>query len=263
MDIKGEVNRMYEKYPYPSLPISGMPDLRGSLHANVMRRILATAGSPELSGKRVLDAGCGTGEKSCYFSAFGADATGIDLCSASLAKGRELAKGLGLKVNFEKKDILKMDYGTEFDHVFCLGVLHHTEDPDLGFEKIANACKKGGTVTVGLYNLFGRFQHRVKRYLLYRSYGTDFEKRMSHMKKEYGRDFRSETEKALIADKFAHPYESYHTIGEVLGWFERNGVEYLGSSPAIGHRNCLSHLAVQLGWMLKRQGFFIISGRKR
>jgi len=263
MDIKREVNRMYEKYPYPSLPISGLSDLRGSLHANVMRKILAVAGNPELAGKRVLDAGCGTGEKACYFSALGADSTGIDLSSASLEKGKGLAKSLGLKVRFEKKDVLKIAYDSEFDHVFCLGVLHHTEDPYLGFERLVQACKTNGTITIGLYNLFGRFQHRMKRYMLYRAYGTDFEKRMAHMKKEFGRDFRSDTEKALIADKFAHPYESYHTVGEVLSWFEKNGIEYVGSSPGIGSRNRLSCLAVQLSWMLKRQGFFMMAGRKK
>lgn len=148
------VNSLYERYPYPSLPIRNERDLVSKLHANVMSKILATAGLEPFSirGKDVLDAGCGTGEKSCYFSYYGAKVTAIDLCSSSLAKGKKLA---------------------------CLGVLHHTRDPYMRFRVLAGLCKPGGTLTVGLYNRYGRAIHRARRMWITLNAGNDIEKRMS------------------------------------------------------------------------------------
>ncbi len=57
--IGRSVNLLYERYPYPSLPIRTERDLISKLHANVMSKILASAGlEPQaLSGKEILDAG--------------------------------------------------------------------------------------------------------------------------------------------------------------------------------------------------------------
>ena len=86
--IACSVNSLYEKYPYPSLPIRNERDLAGKLHANVMSKILVSAELEplSLSGKEILDAGCGTGEKSCYFAYHGAKVTALDLSCSSLAK---------------------------------------------------------------------------------------------------------------------------------------------------------------------------------
>lgn len=256
-----EVNRFYERYPYPQLPIRNRKDLLERMHANVMRRILRTAGiKPEgLKGKRVLDAGCGTGEKPCYFSACGASVVGIDLCESSLGKARELAEKLGLEVEFRRHDLLEFKEKEEYGHVFSLGVLHHTSNPRMGFENIAGACKKGGTVTVGLYNAYGRFFHRVKWWGVGVRCGNGVEKRLGFVKQGIlGRDFRSSHEEAYAADKYANPYESYHSVGEVLGWFEKYGLEFVGAYPAVGRSALLS----QLKWLARGQGFFIMSGKK-
>jgi len=36
---------------------------------------------------------------------------------------------------------------------------------------------------------------------------------------------------SVLYDYFAIPYESLHTIGQVLNWFDRLGLEYIGSFP--------------------------------
>jgi 2-polyprenyl-3-methyl-5-hydroxy-6-metoxy-1,4-benzoquinol methylase len=102
--IACSVNILYERYPYPSLPIHNKNDLSHKLHANIMSKILGTAGVDQssLSCKEILDAGCGTGEKSCYFAYYGAQVTAIDLSCSSLAKGKKLAETFGLKVEDRK-----------------------------------------------------------------------------------------------------------------------------------------------------------------
>lgn len=262
--IARSVNSLYERYPYPSLPIRSERDLVSKLHANVMSKILATAKlEPRLlSGKEILDAGCGTGEKACYFSYHGANVTAIDLCSASLQKARKLAEKFNLEVNFDKCDIAEFN-GKNFDHVFCLGALHHTKNPYRNFKALARLCKKGGTITAGLYNKYGRFTHRLTRAWIKLNAGDDLEMRMSYVEKSiYRRKLRSTHEIAYVADKYVNPHESYHTVSEVLGWFEKNDIMFIGSHPHIETKD-LKAFFTQLKWLMKGNGFFIMSGRKK
>ena len=78
--------------------------LQDKLHANVMSKILSTAGlePASLSGKDILDAGCGTGEKSCYFAYHGAKVTSLDMSCSSISKGKKLAQKFDLKVEFKR-----------------------------------------------------------------------------------------------------------------------------------------------------------------
>jgi 2-polyprenyl-3-methyl-5-hydroxy-6-metoxy-1,4-benzoquinol methylase len=262
--IACSVNSFYEKYPYPSLPIHNENDLSNKLHANVMSKILATLGleKSSLSGKEILDAGCGTGEKSCYFSYHGAQVTAVDLSCSSLAKGKKLAETFGLKVEFHRCDIMDLKTQKKFDHIFCLGVLHHTNDPYERFRVLCDMCKPGGTITIGLYNRYGRFLHRAKRAWIQLNAGEDIEKRMSFVERSiYGRKFKNTHEQAYAADKYANPYESYHTINEVIDWFNKNDIIYTGLYPN-SDIGVLRSFLTQLKWIQSRNGFFIISGRK-
>ncbi len=262
--IASTVNRFYEQYPYPSLPIRNERDLISKLHANVMSKILNSAGLEPalLSGKEILDAGCGTGEKASYFSYHGARVTAIDTCRASLGKAQELAEKFRLKVDFSLCDIAEFRTENRFDHVFCLGALHHTKYPYTNFRALAGLCRPGGTITIGLYNRYGRLGHRMARMWVGLRAGKDFGKRMAYVERSiYRRKLRSIHEQAYVADKFVHPHESYHTVGEVLGWFDREGFEYIGSHPHTEKGQLAAFLA-QLKWMVKGKGFFVISGIK-
>jgi SAM-dependent methyltransferase len=46
-------------------------------------------------------------------------------------------------------DIAKVDLGKQFDIVYCIGVLHHTDNPNASFANIARHCKPGGKVIHG------------------------------------------------------------------------------------------------------------------
>jgi 2-polyprenyl-3-methyl-5-hydroxy-6-metoxy-1,4-benzoquinol methylase len=263
--IASTVNRFYEQYPYPSLPIRTERDLVSKLHANVMSKILSSAGleAQMLSGKEILDAGCGTGEKAAYFSYQGACVTAIDTCRASLRKAQGLAEKFRLQVDFSLFDIAEFRTKKRFDHVFCLGALHHTRYPYTNFRALAALCRPGGTITIGLYNRYGRLGHRMTRMWIGVRAGKDIGKRMTYVEKSiYRRKLRSVHEQAYVADKFVNPHESYHTVGEVLRWFDREGFEYVGSHP-FTEKGQLAAFLTQLKWMIKGNGFFIISGIKR
>ncbi len=240
-EIARSVNILYERYPYPSLPIRSERDLVNKLHANVMSKILSTAGLEprSLCGKEVLD-----------------------LSSSSLEAGRRLAEKFKLKVDFNKCDIAEFKTEKKFDHIFCLGVLHHTSGPYMRFRVLAGLCKPGGTITVGLYNRYGRFIHRARRLWIKLNAGEDILKRLSFVEASiYRGKFKNTHEQAFAADKYANPYESYHTVGDVIGWFNKNNITYIGSHPRTGTGKLQTFLS-ELKWLFKRNGFFIISGRK-
>ena len=58
-------------------------------------------------------------------------------------------------MRFVEADIAALDLGERFDVVFCIGVIHHTDDPDRTFASIARHCRAGGLVIVWCYSAEG------------------------------------------------------------------------------------------------------------
>ena len=57
-----------------------------------------------------------------------------------------------------------------FDFIWCNGVLHHTKNASEAFKCILPPLKKGGYIFLGLYNKFGRFRTKFRRYV-YKIFG--------------------------------------------------------------------------------------------
>ena len=85
----------------------------------------------DLSGRRVLDAGCGTGALAVDLARRGADVLAIDLSPTLVALAQERAPtdlGAG-RVDFMAGDMLKAPLG-EFDHVVAMDSLIHYRTDD-------------------------------------------------------------------------------------------------------------------------------------
>ncbi|WP_340678240.1 class I SAM-dependent methyltransferase [Paraglaciecola sp.] len=101
---------------------------------------------PELSGKKVLDLGCGYGWHCQYAVDQGAEAVvGIDLSEKMLRKARELTdKG---NVTFEQCAIEDFDADeASFDVIFSSLALHYVEDLSSVFHKASKLLKSKGTL---------------------------------------------------------------------------------------------------------------------
>ena len=236
----------------------------------------------------VLDAGCGTGQLACLLSVKNRKTLGIDFSEKSLAKGKELKEKLRLNnVTFRQGDLLNLKSGEErFDYIFCNGVLHHTNNPYLGFQNILQFAKKGTYIIIGLYNTYGRLRLRIKRQWVNRKYRGNKEKTREAIQEMLVKDEKdTEKQDTWYQDQYLHPPELSHTIDELLGWYEKNQIEYINSLPpielfrkesdalkifkkssVIGWRNRkAAHFLKQLKWIFslrKTGGYFMIVGRK-
>jgi ubiquinone/menaquinone biosynthesis C-methylase UbiE len=98
---------------------------------------------PDLSGKKVLCIGVGTGEEADYLRGLGADVVGIDVSEGGLDRAKQKYPG----IRFELMDMDKLDFPDEsFDFVYSSLALHHSENIKDLFKKIYSVLKVGGVL---------------------------------------------------------------------------------------------------------------------
>ena len=117
--------------------------------------IVDFANFDNLSGKKVLEIGCGIGTDAVNFARNGAIYTGIELSkeSLTLAKKRfELFNLIGtfLKGNAEELDNVLED--VKYDLIYSFGVLHHTPNLSLALRQIRNYCHEKSTIKIMVYS---------------------------------------------------------------------------------------------------------------
>ena len=108
-------------------------------------------------------------------------------------------------------------------------MLHHTKDPYKAFEIVTKSLKAEGYILVGLYNRLGRLRTILRKYiskLFGIKYLEIFDPTLKNLK------ISNEERKSWIKDQYFHPIESLHTLDEVLGWFEKNNIDYINSIPS-------------------------------
>jgi 2-polyprenyl-3-methyl-5-hydroxy-6-metoxy-1,4-benzoquinol methylase len=147
---------------------------RRLLHA---ARLFSDGGNPfadamnlaQISGKRVLEIGCGMGLHSEMLAGAGAKLTSIDLSPTSVkaTKARLDLKRLGADVC--EMDAEALDFPSEeFDLVWSWGVIHHSSRTGRIVREIARVLRPGGQARLMVYNLEGMpaYITLTTRYLL-------------------------------------------------------------------------------------------------
>ena len=91
-----------------------------------------------LSGKRVLDVGCGVGHLARFFLDRECEVVCVDAREENVAAAKELHPGLEAHALDVQAESLS-SYGT-FDIVLCYGLLYHLENPIGALRNIASVC---------------------------------------------------------------------------------------------------------------------------
>lgn len=114
-----------------------------------------------LSGKRVLDVGCGGGILSESMAEMGAIVTGIDLGEKALkvAQLHSLESGIDVDYRYVSAEVHAAEASEQYDVVTCLEMLEHVPDP----ASIVNACAQ--LVKPGGHVFFSTINRNPKAYL--------------------------------------------------------------------------------------------------
>jgi len=229
----------------------------------------------------VLEVGCGTGQMTNFIGlASTRNVIGVDQSIASLKLGQDFRDRFDLKnVHFVQGNIFAMPIAEQsIDVLLCSGVLHHTPDPYGGYKELLKLVKPKGKIIIGLYNSYARIPLGMRK-MLFRCSGKTFRWLDAHMRRK---DVDKSKKEIWFADQYRNPHESWHSVDEVLKWFEETNVKFLSGVPQIagsieGETDGMKlfeqhpvgskpqHILNQLKWMFtigREGGLFVMVGEK-
>ncbi|WP_153722278.1 class I SAM-dependent DNA methyltransferase [Sporosarcina cascadiensis] len=116
---------------------------------------LASAG---VSGKKVLDIGCGTGLLSAMLAKRGAYVTGVDLSCDMLEVAAHRAGSLGLAIQFKEQPMQQLDVEGKFDaaviSIDSLNYVISQKDVEETFNRVYQALVKDGVLLFDVHSLY-------------------------------------------------------------------------------------------------------------
>lgn len=103
----------------------------------------------DLSGKTLLDLGCGTGKFGLKFAASAREVVGVDISKNTIEIANNTAEKYEIN-NFRGllDDFKSNRYQDYFDVALAINVLHHTDDADVILGNVYRSLKKGGKLIV-------------------------------------------------------------------------------------------------------------------
>jgi 2-polyprenyl-3-methyl-5-hydroxy-6-metoxy-1,4-benzoquinol methylase len=105
-----------------------------------------------MTGKKVLEIGCGMGTHAAMISRLGADFTAIDLTERAVQATRRRLEVFGLKGNIQRADAEHQPFADKtFDFVWSWGVIHHSSSFDTCVSEVARILKPGGRIMLMVY----------------------------------------------------------------------------------------------------------------
>jgi len=108
--------------------------------------LLRVLNSGQLSGKTVLEIGCGTGTNAIELARRGFKVTAIDPVPQAIEAAREKAAQSGIAVDFRVADAIKDDLGGPYDILFDRGVYHFLRRVDVAaFQVMAQRVTRPGS----------------------------------------------------------------------------------------------------------------------
>jgi len=198
----------------------------------------------DLSGKLVLDAGCGSGRYAEVAAKHGAEVIGVDL-SFAVDAARKNLKQLP-NVHLVQADLFALPFApATFDFIYSFGVLHHTPDCASAFRQLARLLKPGGKLSIFVYSSYNKII--VYSSAIWRIVTTHLPKRLLYylcfiavpLYFIYRIPLIGHVGRAVFVipmipdwrwrvldtfDWYSPRYQSKHTHWEVFRWFEEEGM---------------------------------------
>ena len=106
-----------------------------------------------LPGRAVLEVGVGMGADYLEWLKAGAQATGLDLSSASLERAKQRCRLAGFAPDLRASDAEHLPFPDDtFDIVYSYGVMHHSPDTRQCIREAWRVLKPGGALRIMIYH---------------------------------------------------------------------------------------------------------------
>ena len=160
--VSCKVQEQYEQNPYPRWTNLGLPPVPQTISAFTKDKDLRILNLSinEVDIPQILIAGCGTGEHSITTASTfkNCDVLAIDLSLSSVAYAKRKTEELNISnIDYMQADILDLGVlNRKFDIIESVGVLHHMNNPMVGWKVLADCLNTGGLMRIGLYSELAR-----------------------------------------------------------------------------------------------------------
>jgi 2-polyprenyl-3-methyl-5-hydroxy-6-metoxy-1,4-benzoquinol methylase len=176
------------------------------------------------AGKKVLDAGCGSGRFSWAMASMGATVVALDQSPAGLQNTLDACSEFGGRVTGRQQDLTQpIELESDFDLVWSFGVLHHTGNTFGAFSNVQKLVKPGGSIFLMLYGEPtgaepGEFVYyydveKLRRHTV----GMSFDERMQYLQRMKGDDAGGWFD--AVSPEINDTYSFY----EIQLWLQRAG----------------------------------------
>jgi SAM-dependent methyltransferase len=201
-------------------------------------------GLGELSGRTVLDAGCGGGRYSFVAASRGAQVIAVDM-SRAIDRAAQMCRQFE-DVDFVQADLIRLPLLDQtVDLAWSIGVLHHSSDAAAAFRRVAGTVRTGGRLAVWLYRRNTAVQECINECLrgITRRMTTGQLESIAVLGAVLGSipmlnrtgnkvvNFSNhpdwETRVCDTFDWYSPQYQSHHTVAELEQWFRSAGFEDL------------------------------------
>ena len=99
----------------------------------------------DITGKKLLDLGCGAGENSVYFATKGAHCIAADYSPGMVEVALKLAAANGVEIEGCTVNAMALDFpDSTFDLVYASNLLHHIPEPKIALQEMRRVLKPGG-----------------------------------------------------------------------------------------------------------------------
>ncbi len=237
-----KIQDFYNKFTYPFTEVKPNVNLKGEA---LFVFLNFEADMNDFQGKRILDAGCGTGQRLIDIARTFPDAyfVGIDFSCNSIEIAKRQAASEGLKnIEFICADIYSYKAEQPFDIINSYGVIHHLPEPRRAVENLSKALKDDGLMIVWLYHKYGEFDRMLCREVINTliSDKNDFDSAAELMRdlnyklseerygeRTYGDSLNIKDELSKDADAFLHPHVMPYTFDEASMLLKDCGFEWV------------------------------------
>ena len=160
--VSCKVQEQYEQNPYPRWTNLGLPPVPQTISVFTKDKDLRISNLSinEVDIPQILIAGCGTGEHSITTASTfkNCDVLAIDLSLSSVAYAKRKTEELNISnIDYMQADILDLGVlNRKFDIIESVGVLHHMNNPMVGWKVLADCLNTGGLMRIGLYSELAR-----------------------------------------------------------------------------------------------------------